>query len=399
MEDVRSGTLFEPAILTWARENAGMSIDVLTSRLVETWKNITVDIVRSWEAGTAQPSFAQVKRLSEIYKRPIAVFLLDSPPEENVNLPDRRTLGSKDNRIFSLSFHFVVRRTRRVQELAKQLFEELGVEHGFKYRKYDLSDIPAELAYQIRSNLDISINDQFASKTYQSFFEYLRSKIESTGVITLKTSRHNGFPIEDARAFSITDVQPYLILINNKDTDGAKNFSLLHEFAHILLREAGICNNFRTFGANANRLDPLEVFCNNFAANFLVPETEFLTHRSLRNKDEIDLQRLDMIVKSLADDFKVSRFVILRRMMTYGFVSAKTYREKTALWDEEKPPKKRGRTVPTKAALASNGLAFSSLVMEAYKRKKLSYSGVSDYLGLKSKYIPGFETLLSSHGK
>src|SRR5208283_2102332 len=96
---------------------------------------------------------------------------------------------------------------------------------------------------------------QMKFRRYSDFFEHLRMKIEGTGVITLKSGGHNSFPTEDARAFSFTDRQPYVILVNNKDTEGAKTFSLLHEFCHVLVREAGICDNFSTFSGSRGRVD------------------------------------------------------------------------------------------------------------------------------------------------
>ena len=50
-------------------------------------------------------------------------------------------------------------------------------------------------------------------------------RIEETGILVLKSGGHRRLPLEDARALSFTDRQPYAILINNKDSEGAKNFS------------------------------------------------------------------------------------------------------------------------------------------------------------------------------
>jgi Zn-dependent peptidase ImmA (M78 family)/DNA-binding transcriptional regulator YiaG len=395
-----TGNRFEPSVLQWAREKSEMSIEVLAAKLGAHLRNITPELIQKWENGTETPTTAQIKKLSEIYKRPLAVFFLASPPEEKALPPDRRTIGSRAAHAFSTETLLVIRKARRVQQLAEELEEELGTRKLFKYQKYEVNRDPVALAANIREDLSVTLAEQLKFSTYSDFFEYLRAKIEDTGVITLRSGGTNSFPREDARALSFTDKQPYVILINNKDTEGAKNFSLLHEFAHVLTREAGICNDFTSFSSDGEKIDRLEVFCNRFAAHFLVPEKDFLAHSVLVGKSRIAPQELDFVVKTLAMAFKVSRFVVLRRLLTSDLVTSEIYREKTEKWEKEKPPVRTGgRSVPARTAILNNGITFSSLVFDAYKRDKLSYATASDYLGMKAKHIPTFEKLLRSYGR
>jgi len=400
MDSTRPEHGFEPSVLKWAREKAEMSIETLAAKLGTHLKNITPELIRNWEKGTDTLTPPQVKQLAEIYKRPIAVFLLASPPEENALPPDRRTIGSRGARPFSSETLLVIRKARRVQQLTEELEEELGTLKSFKYQKYEIDRDPVALAAKVRADLSVTITDQLRFRRYSDFFEHLRGKIEGTGVITLRSGGHNSFPREDARALSFTDTQPYVILINNKDTEGAKNFSLLHEYAHLLTREAGICNDFTLFSSTEGRVDKLEVFCNQFAAHFLVPEREFLAHRALLGKTRVPLRELDAVVKTLAMDFKVSRFVILRRLLTSEFIGRENYKEKSEQWENEKPiARKGGRSIPAQTAILNNGVIFSSLVLDAYKRERLSYATASDYLGIKAKHIPTFEKLLKAYGR
>lgn len=392
---------FEPSVLKWAREKGEMSIEILAAKLGTHLKNITPELIRNWENGTDTPTPPQIKQLAEIYKRPIAVFLLASPPEENELPPDRRTIGSKGARPFSSETLLVIRKARRVQQLALELEEELGTRKSFRYQKYDIDRDPIALAAKVRADLSVHTTDQLRFQKYSEFFEYLRGKIEDTGVITLRSGGQNSFPREDARALSFTDKQPYVILINNKDSEGAKNFSLLHEYAHLLTRQAGICNDFTLFSSTEGRVDKLEVFCNQFAAHFLVPEKDFLAHRALLGKTRVPQQELDAVVKTLAMDFKVSRFVILRRLLTSDLIGRQNYRDKSEQWEIEKPPVRKGggRSIPAQTAILNNGVSFSSLVLDAYKRERLSYATASDYLGIKAKHIPTFEKLLKAYGR
>jgi Zn-dependent peptidase ImmA (M78 family) len=390
---------FEPRVLKWAREKRfGPKFETLVLQWAESWDQMTPDLVQQWEAGAGEPSFSQIKKLAEIYKRPLAVFFLDSPPDEPQSPPDLRTVGSQDNISLSPDILLVIRKARRTQEIAAELSRELGEAPTFKYGKHSIEGNPADLAEHIRVDLLISINDQFKFRKYEEFFEYLRSKIESAGAITLKSGLQDSFPVADCRAFSFADQLPYLILINNKDVEAAKNFSLAHELGHLLLREPGICNNFKTFGLGRT-INPVEVFCNQFAASLLVPKQQLLSHAALRGRTALLQPDVELLADRLALDFKVSRFVILRRFLTLGLISAPLYSTQAQAWNDEEftPRAKGGGGFSLTTALKKNGFAFSSLVLEAYRKNKISFAGASDYLGLKTKHLPNFETIVNSH--
>src|SRR5712691_11257623 len=100
---------FEPIVLRWAREKMGMTVEVAATRLERFVPDITAALIRDWEVGHALPTPAHVKRLAEIYKRPLAVFLLASPPDENTLPPDRRTMGSRAGEAFGADTLLVIR--------------------------------------------------------------------------------------------------------------------------------------------------------------------------------------------------------------------------------------------------------------------------------------------------
>ncbi|CAN5439049.1 hypothetical protein BH20VER3_BH20VER3_06030 [soil metagenome] len=67
--------LVKPALLVWARERAGFGVGEAAEKI-----KIEAALLRAWEGGTKRPSIAQVRKLGEIYKRPLAVFFLQKPP-------------------------------------------------------------------------------------------------------------------------------------------------------------------------------------------------------------------------------------------------------------------------------------------------------------------------------
>src|ERR1039457_414851 len=68
--------LVKPTLLVWARERAGLHLEEAASRL-----DIGVEKLQEWEQGKDRPSIAQLRKLGELYKRPLAVFFLSEPPQ------------------------------------------------------------------------------------------------------------------------------------------------------------------------------------------------------------------------------------------------------------------------------------------------------------------------------
>ena len=75
-----------PTMLTWARESAGYSVDTIAEKLNR--KSVLPETVQAWEGGGEQPTYAQLKEIARICKRPIAIFYFPAPPDEE-------TLGEK----------------------------------------------------------------------------------------------------------------------------------------------------------------------------------------------------------------------------------------------------------------------------------------------------------------
>jgi Zn-dependent peptidase ImmA (M78 family) len=394
MDDV----VFEPSVLRWAREKRfGPRFEILEDRLNESSHDITSEQVRNWEKGDSVPNFSQLKKLSALYKRPLAVFFLPVPPKEKDSVPDLRTIGSRDHTELSPEFLIMLRKARAIQANASELRANLGYDRTFPFRRYLVSDNPITLAAHVRDVFDMNTSVQFKSKTPDEFLEYLRGLVESTGVLTLKSGQHDSFPTEDCRAFTLADTEPYLILINNKDAEIAKTFSLMHEFAHVLLRTSSICNDYATFSTRRTA-NPVEVFCNQFAASFLVPADSLGSHLTLGRTEVLGEENIDAVIEALVRDYKVSRFVIIRRLRDIGLVDASLFNEKTAEWENDYiPPKTERGTFSLTTIIKKNGVGYSNLVFDAYRQGKISRSRISQYLGFKSKHIAAMEKLVQRY--
>ena len=60
-----------PEVLNWARVGRN-----LKSEEVEEQLGLEKGIIKKWESGEARPSVENLRDLAEVYRRPLAVFLL-----------------------------------------------------------------------------------------------------------------------------------------------------------------------------------------------------------------------------------------------------------------------------------------------------------------------------------
>ncbi|MXV75458.1 helix-turn-helix domain-containing protein, partial [Candidatus Poribacteria bacterium] len=66
-----------PDILKWARERSGYAVEAIATFLKK-----DASIVNDWEAGESVPTYIQLEKLADKYKRPIALFFFPEPPDE-----------------------------------------------------------------------------------------------------------------------------------------------------------------------------------------------------------------------------------------------------------------------------------------------------------------------------
>jgi transcriptional regulator with XRE-family HTH domain len=67
-----------PALLTWARTRAGVSIGDAAA---------TFRKIQAWEDGHSSPTYPQLEQLADAFKVPIAVFFFPGPRNTPVHCP------------------------------------------------------------------------------------------------------------------------------------------------------------------------------------------------------------------------------------------------------------------------------------------------------------------------
>jgi len=109
-----------PNVMKWARESIGLAIPEVSRRL-----NIGEGTVTEWEMGDRKPTLNTLKKLTSLYKRPLAVFFLPNPPKEPPLPTDYRALPEDKRRPLMLD-----REVFTTLEEAKVLIEEWRREYN-----------------------------------------------------------------------------------------------------------------------------------------------------------------------------------------------------------------------------------------------------------------------------
>ena len=133
------------------------------------------------------------------------------------------------------------RKTLNREELADS--EKIGI---FPYfNTVTLSDNPDIVAQNIRTYVGISLERQYSWRSPNEAFNVWKDSIERLNVLIFHTNHQKGSAkIEDMRGFSISAEMYPVIVLNSKDTETPRIFTLFHELTHLLMNNGGVCNDF-----------------------------------------------------------------------------------------------------------------------------------------------------------
>ncbi len=381
------------AVLRWARETLGLSLEDVAQKL-----NKDVEIIKQWENGEGSPTYAQLEKLAyELYKRPLALFFFPEPPEEEDIKKSFRTLPESELQAIPPKVHYLLRLAKVMQINLKELYDERtpAIHPIIKATPFDKNNL-AQTAQNIRKQLGISIEEQKSWKNETIALGHWRTALEKHGVFVFKESfkaNGRGMPDSPYSGFCLYDKVFPIVYVNNNMPHTRQIFTLFHELAHLLFEVSGI--DKRNDGDYIKLLSgtdkQIEILCNKFAAEFLIPTNDINLH--LQSADVLS----DFLLSNLATKYCVSREVILRRALDLALINNNSYKERVIKWrheaEQNKQNSKSGGGSYYNTQKSYLGQTYIEKVFSHYYQKRITRGQAADYLNIKSKNIGKFENL------
>ena len=353
-----------PTVLKWARERDGISLESIQRYFPK---------INQWEQGLAQPTYKQLERLARKYKYPVAIFFFPEPPQLSSLRHSFRTLQNEQFDEIPSAIHFMLRKAKVLQEN----LIELNVDRNSNFHSLFLNmqfhvddDIPS-MARRVRDCFGVTISQQQSWNDQSTAFNKWRNVFEEQGIGVFK----DAFKHEDFSAFCLYHKHFPVIYLNN--SVATRNiFSLFHELSHLLFQTSGIeyRQNF-VYPAPAEGSNRIEVLCNKFAAEFLLPNEHLDSELRGATPDE-------SAASAIANRYNVSRELVFRRFLDRRLVNLNQYREAANRWKNQTRLRHGGGDYYN-TTITYLGLNYIDLVFSRYYDDEITDDEAIDYLGIK----------------
>ena len=311
-----------PDILRWARKTAGLTLEDAVGKLSikDARGTVATDRLRALETGETAPTRPLLSRMAKQYRRPLLTFYLAQPPRRGDWGRDFRAPAVDRSGREEALLNALVRNVQARQGLLRSamLDDDDGIV-PFSFPGSATINTPVErLVRSIRDALGLQLSDFRAARNPDEAFRLLRSHTEQAGVFVLVLGHlgtyHTELSVKVFRGFTLADEFAPFVVVNPWDSAAARCFTLLHELVHLWLGEPGI--------SGGNPLDPVEVFCNNVASSFLLPDEELA---ALRRPAKEDVQDWATAITAFAGPRNVSSSMVAYRLHRSGVFGRATW--------------------------------------------------------------------------
>lgn len=364
-----------PAVLRWARESLGISEGDAAAYI-----NRDLSVIIDWEGGVEQPPLGPMRELAELYRRPLAAFLLPSVPRNPPTPADYRVMAGGNRYELSRKTRAALNRAYDLRAAAASL-ERGEPPYAAAALLDDRLTAPAVAAAAVRHELGVSIDRQRHWHSTNQALNAWRRALELQGVLVFVMS----LPIAEVRAFSLSGRGgPPAIVLNSGDTDTGRVFSLFHEYGHVLMGTGGICLPHE--GPRRLDLAARELYCNQFSGALLVPGEAIVAMPEARALGGSTGMPSDAEIAAVAAKFRVSKQVLWYRLRDTEIITRQRFAAKWAAWGHWAPsPRRRqsGGLPPRIRVLNQRGVRFTSLVLDAHSDQVITTNEALDYLGAR----------------
>jgi Zn-dependent peptidase ImmA (M78 family) len=384
MASGKGGLPVTPAVVQWARERSGYSIEDAKRYFKK---------IAAWEAGEALPTYVQVEDMAERFKIPVAVFFFPKPPEVPPIEKSFRTLTAEDFAAIPRRVRFFLRQGQAMQLNLAELND--GKNPSPRMITRDLKVTPRssldKIADDVRAYLGVSIEEQAGWKDVDEALEKWREVFATkAGIHVFK----DAFRAPNYFGFCLYDDEFPVIYINNSSAKSRQIFTLFHELGHLLFHTSGVDLLDDPFLKHLGDAEQrIEIICNGLAARALVPD--HLLDKMLKG---VKIGRL--AASQLANHFNVSREVIYRKFLDRGLIAADEYVAAAKEWAAQmkKPEGEETTGNYYNSQRTYLGQRYIDLAFTRYYQHRFDRRQLAEYLNMKPKSLPTFAEKFAGGG-
>lgn len=357
--------------LKWARSEGHISELELAKHA-----GISVSKLQEFESEISLPTYAQMKKIASKLDRPLPFFF--GPPPQISDVPQTTDFRHGKNNFPSN----LARAIKRAESHRRTYLELMGGE-SIKPVPQIRSISANEAAREFRQALNLNIFDLPKESSNEKAFRYWRQLLESEDFLIMQVSR---IPLEIFRGFSIYHDSLPIIVINGADSAAGKIFTLFHELGHIATRTSGLCL--------FTEKDRVEVFCNRFAEEFLMPTQTF--------SNFVRDQEFSKLVEKVAKKYRVSQLAAAYRLKSLGFLTNSEVDlvrvQSEEAWQEHRERLRESTGAPSPHIIQYRdlGAKYVEGVSQAIQRNQISILDASYFLNAR---VASVDKIINEHNR
>jgi Zn-dependent peptidase ImmA (M78 family)/transcriptional regulator with XRE-family HTH domain len=365
-----------PQMIAWARNRAGLTVEEAAEKFTH---------IAAWEAGRSFPTYPQLERLADEFKLPVAAFFFPEPPTLPPIRESFRTLPDTEFDEIPRQVRFLLRKAKALQINLTELTQGRNPADRLITRDLHFPEniSIARMAARVREYLGVPLAEQYEWPDDESALKAWRTTLQAVGIFVFK----DAFRVDGYSGFSLYDDEFPIVYVNNSSTKTRQSFTLFHELGHLLFHTSGIDTlEDRYIPKLPEQQRRLEILCNRFAAEFLVPEAAFNEAMASRDHSE-------RAAEQIAARFHVSREVIYRKFLDRGWIDEDQYTRVAQVWANQQTSGSGGNWYRTQITYL--GREYIELAFRQYYQNRINDEQLAAYLDTKPRNVSTLEEYFS----
>ena len=201
----------QASLYRWALERSRLDLDKLAPRFPK---------LPEWMAGDRLPTLKQIEKFAQATGTAVGYFFLPEPPDEQIPIPDLRTVG--DQAVIRPSGNLLdtIYQCQQRQDWYREYARSAGLQEVEWIGSLQTSTPPAEAARKITRALSFSVERRGAN--WAEAFTNLRNRAERAGVLVMVngvvgSNNYRRLDPREFRGFALADTFAPLVFVNGAD--------------------------------------------------------------------------------------------------------------------------------------------------------------------------------------